>query len=250
MMNRKKLPGIIATILFVVGLLSAFAFLWHASMDNDRRATRNEAAIASLIEQRNSAQNGAAAAVDTAKQANDKLEASGQTPVQIPQQAIEAAQGATGATGATGSTGATGAQGPQGEPGVPGEPGRDGADGATGATGATGKDGATGATGSTGSSGQKGADGQPGAAGADGAAGPAGPAGPQGEPGATGATGAQGNPGEPPVSWTYTDPLGQSYTCSRVPDFSASAPRYSCAADGGGVAPTEPPAMEGSTSDG
>lgn len=49
-------------------------------------------------------------------------------------------------------------------------------------------------------------------------AGPAGPAGP---------SGSNGQDGQPPVSWTYTDLLGQ-HTCSRTDPFDRAAPTYTC----------------------
>lgn len=54
---------------------------------------------------------------------------------------------------------------------------------------------------------------------------PAGPAGP------TGPTGAAGKDGKPPAGFTFTDELGQSYTCTpdTAPDPGAD-PHYSCSA--------------------
>lgn len=103
-----------------------------------------------------------------------------------------------GAPGARGDTGPQGASGVIGVPGQPGPPGQDGTNGTDGAQG------------------PQGDPGPPGANGADGA------------PGATGATGPAGTDGQPPTSWTYTDALGVSHTCSRTDPFDANAPEYTC----------------------
>lgn len=60
----------------------------------------------------------------------------------------------------------------------------------------------------------------------------------QGEPGPPGADstvpGPQGDPGpagvdgQPPQSWTYSDPLGFTYTCTRTTPFDPTAPTYRC----------------------
>lgn len=68
----------------------------------------------------------------------------------------------------------------------------------------------------------KGAKGELGAPGVDGAPGQ------PGADGAPGAPGADGASGQPPSSWTYTDGLGFSYTCTRTDPFDASAPTYEC----------------------
>jgi len=116
-------------------------------------------------------------------------------------------------SGPVGATGAQGDRGPQGIPGVRGQDGTPGLDGAPGATGATGASGSDGTTGNQG---------EPGPAGPQGAPGPAGPA------GTDGATGPAGADGQPPVSWTYTDMLGISHTCTRTDPFDANAPTYTC----------------------
>lgn len=104
-----------------------------------------------------------------------------------------------GPAGATGSTGATGAQGDIGVPGQTGPPGPAGAPGTSGAAG------------------------DPGPTGAQGDPGPAGAQGP------AGATGPAGADGQPPLSWSYVDALGISYTCNRTDPFDPTAPTYSCA---------------------
>lgn len=104
-----------------------------------------------------------------------------------------------------------------------------------GPAGATGSTGATGARGDIGVPGQTGPAGPPGAAGSSGSAGDAGPAGVQGDPGPAGpqgpagVAGPGGADGQPPLSWTYDDALGISYTCNRTDPFDPSAPTYSCA---------------------
>lgn len=67
-----------------------------------------------------------------------------------------------------------------------------------------------------------------GCVGPTGATGTAGSNGADGAAGSNGADGAAGADGQPPTSWTYTDALGASYTCSRVADFDASNPQYTC----------------------
>lgn len=69
--------------------------------------------------------------------------------------------------------------------------------------------------------------------------GPSGPQGVQGVPGprstvpgpagSPGAAGPSGAAGQPPAGWTYTDPAGDTYTCTRVADFDPSNPQYQCA---------------------
>ena len=103
-----------------------------------------------------------------------------------------------------GVPGAAGDRGPQGEKGEQGE------------RGFAGPPGATGPAGDTGGAGAPGADGSPGQPGADGA------------PGAPGAPGTPGADGQPPLSWTYTDALLITHTCTRTDPFDATAPTYTC----------------------
>jgi hypothetical protein len=112
---------------------------------------------------------------------------------------------------------------------IPGPQGTAGASGPSGATGARGEKGDIGVPGQTGPKGETGATGSEGAAGPAGAQGDPGPAGAQGPAGATGATGPAGAAGVPPLSWTYTDPLGIPYSCTRTDPFDPTAPTYSCA---------------------
>lgn len=48
-----------------------------------------------------------------------------------------------------------------------------------------------------------------------------------GYPGGT----CKGSPGEPPMGWTVTDQLNNTYTCVREANFNPEAPRYECTAD-------------------
>jgi len=81
--------------------------------------------------------------------------------------------------------------------------------------------------------GPQGPSGAPGGAGANGqdstVPGPQGPPGADSTvPGPPGATGPPGGNGEPPLSWTYTDMLGGSHTCTRTDPFDPSSPTYTC----------------------
>lgn len=70
-----------------------------------------------------------------------------------------------------------------------------------------------------------------GAPGDAGTPGVAGPAGVEGQPGTTGPAGAQGTPGAPgapPAGWTWTDPLGATYSCTRDAASPEDAPTYTC----------------------
>lgn len=114
--------------------------------------------------------------------------------------------------GPTGSPGAQGAQGANASSQQIAAAVQDYCDARSGCVGAPGSAGADGATGSAG---QNGSDGAPGAPGKD---------------GADGAPGAPGADGQPPVSWTYTDPLGTKFECDRADPFDPSAPTYDCSA--------------------
>lgn len=136
---------------------------------------------------------------------NDALRAqvksAGETPVAPPAEAVTGSQVAP-VPGPTGVTGATGPRGERGDIGLPGQIGPQGEPGADG---------------------KNGADGRPGVDGAPGSPGAQGPA------GSTGAQGPPGPDGQPPVSWTYTDALGLSFTCTRPAPFDPAAPTYQCA---------------------
>jgi hypothetical protein len=172
-----------------------------------------------------------------------QAEHSGQTPVAPPPDQILASPGiVNGAKGDTGPAGrglaaiwctSTGrwqvsytdgvfnadagpCTGPPGIPGVTGSPG------AAGQPGPAGSPGATGPTGSAGQPGQAGPAGPPGPTGDPGPSGPAGP------PGTSGAAGPAGPAGKPPAGWTWTDPVGVTYSCDRDQASPDSAPRYTC----------------------
>ena len=83
--------------------------------------------------------------------------------------------------------------------------------------------------GETGATGAAGAPGSPGANG-DSITGPQGPKGDPGDPGEsiTGPAGTNGANGQPPFSWTYTDKLGGSHTCTRTDPFDPAQPTYQC----------------------
>lgn len=143
-----------------------------------------------------------------------QIEGTGHAPTApAPSNVEQPVAGATGATGAQGPGPSdaqvfTGIQqyctitafcvGPAGPPGPAGVSGAVGSSGQDGATGAAGQDGATG---------------------------------PQGSPGMNGVD------GQPPLSWTYTDELGISQTCSRTDPFDPTAPTYSCAPTPQGATP-------------
>lgn len=56
--------------------------------------------------------------------------------------------------------------------------------------------------------------------------------GPQGEPGDDSTVpGPQGEGGEPPVSWTFEDRTGRTYTCVREDGFDPDSPRYVCTSE-------------------
>lgn len=111
--------------------------------------------------------------------------------------------------GPAGSPGQPGASGSQGRPGVAGKSGQPGAS----VTGPPGKTGPTGAS----------------VTGPPGPVGPAGSAGKDGKDGADGKPGSDGKDGSPPSSWTWTDQLGTTYTCTRT---SPGATTYDCQPSG------------------
>lgn len=155
-----------------------------------------------------------AAQVQVANEARDQLarqvQGLGASPVAGP-------PGSRGLPGPS-VTGPRGAVGPSGAQGSPGQ---------AGATGRTGKDGAAGKDSTV--PGPQGVAGSPGAdSTVPGPQGPAGPAGKDGTDGSNGKDGRDGSNGQPPAGWTYTDPLGVTYTCSRVSSFDPSSPEYSC----------------------
>lgn len=149
-----------------------------------------------------------------------QLKAHGVKPSAPPAQSIvRGVPGVPGAAGAVGATGPAGSTGPAG------------AAGQRGPVGSTGPSGSPGAAGTTGPVGETGPSGAPGATGPQGATGPTGPQGETGAQGPKGDTGDTGPAGEPPAGWTYTDPSGATYTCTRVAGFDPSSPQYTCAAN-------------------
>jgi len=231
---KRKLPNIILTILVAVFLLFCLVYMRHLAVTNSERIDRQDSIISKLVVQRDEAQDGAAAAVGAVEEANDKLEASGQTPVEIPAEAIVGATGPRGVPGADSTV--PGPVGPQGRPGIDGTDGVDGQDGAPGAAGSDGTDGVDGEDGADGSDG---ADGQPGADST--VPGPVGPQGPQGEPGQDGRDGLTGADGAPPAGWTAIRADGTTETCVPAENFDPVVPRYECTADGGAVPETPEP---------
>lgn len=181
--------------------------------------------------------------LQTANKARDQLAAQvqrlGGTPVAGP-------PGSRGMPGPVSTVaGPQGPRGPRGEAGASGMPAptitpRPGASGAAGRPGADST--VPGPQGSPGAQGGAGPSGSPGPAGAEGSPGPAGPAGQDGRNGTDGRDGVDGRDGSPPASWSWTDPAGTAYTCTRS-GGSDSSPTYSCAP---GTAPTGPPPSGGS----
>lgn len=110
-----------------------------------------------------------------------------------------------------------------------------GAPGDRGPSGRDGRDGDMGLPGQAGQPGQDGTPGTPGRDGADGTNGTNGTDGAAGQPGAPGAQGPSGSDGQPPLSWTYTDAFGLSFTCTRTTPFDPAAPTYQCAPTPGEV---------------
>lgn len=120
------------------------------------------------------------------------------------------------------------APGPAGSPGAAGQ---SGAPGSAGASGSPGRSGTAGSPGPIGPSGGQGPAGVPGQSvtGPPGSAGPAGPSGAPGKDGADGKDGKDGADGKPPSSWTWTDQLGATYTCTQT---SPGATTYTCTSSG------------------
>lgn len=159
--------------------------------------------------------------LDTSNAARDALAAQVQHLGASPVAGPPGSRGAPGpaVTGPSGPSGPPGAQGPSGSPGasaspIPGPIGPAGSPGPVSTV--------PGPSGSPGATGASGAQGAPGPAGADGK---------DGAPGKDGTNGRDGANGAPPAGWTYTDPAGQTYTCSPVAGFDPQSPRYACTAD-------------------
>ncbi|MEU4916857.1 MULTISPECIES: collagen-like domain-containing protein [Streptomyces] len=166
--------------------------------------------------------------------ANAARDALAEQVLQLGEKPVAGEPGDRGAPGRT-VVGPAGAQGPPGPVGPPGLPGAS----ITGPPGPVGPSSTV-----PGPAGQDavGEAGPPGPAGSPGPAGPPGPAGQDGTDGTDGQAGADGRDGQPPTGWTYTDPQGTTYTCTRAPDFDPTAPRYTCTttapAPGPGPAPS------------
>lgn len=128
--------------------------------------------------------------------------------------------GPPGSRGAPGQS-IVGPRGPRGPAGPSGEPAPTltPSPGASGASGAPGRPGASSTV--------------PGPSGAPGSPGVAGPAGPAGPAGQDGKDGTNGTDGQPPSGWTYTwtssDGVTHTVTCTRAANFDPSSPQYTCA---------------------
>lgn len=193
-----------ATLFAIITLFGVASILWARQESADREA-RHMAAEADL---RGSAVSTLATDV---RKLRAQLTADGKTPVAPdPSNAIDDLPDR--------------AEVPVPIPGEKGEPGEQGEPGEKGDAG----DPAPAITPQPGQSGQPGNDGQPGRDGADGADGVDGVDGSDGQPGRDGTNGADGTDGQPPAGWTYTDPEGVTYTCTRVVGFDPAAPRYEC----------------------
>lgn len=191
------------------GLALGFVAFMYLMLDNltDRISRAEERQTAAEVE-RASTESDLTRYATAVDQLAAQVEARGGDPVVDPADLPDAP---TPLPGLVGPAGPTGPQGPSGPAGATGPRGRPGADGAAG----VGAAGDTGPAGPTGPPGPAGPAGPPGPAGEQGAAGPQGPAGDRGPAGAD---------GQPPKSFTYTDSLGVTYTCTD-PDNDGS---YTC----------------------
>jgi hypothetical protein len=209
------LAGLSLVLLAVVAVAGWLAF------DNHRLAVAN---AQYGNEQRSEKQNLAQAATDTLCQSTDQTAAASETCRNLEKAATEPSVGPQGVQGLQGMPG------PKGEQGVPGPQGVQGIQGAKGDTGPAGVNGTAGAAGTNGSDGADSTvPGPPGPQGEQGPIGPVGPAGPAGAPGANGTNGVDGKDGTSPSSFTFTDTLGTTYTCTPNPPGSST---YTCAAAG------------------
>lgn len=149
------------------------------------------------------------AAAEAGQQLATQVRQLGATPVVQPPGPVAGLAGAQGPAGQNGVNGV----------GIPGPPGSPGLPGPTGGPGPTGVAGGAGAPGAAGSPGQ------------DGQAGAPGPAGPQGQPGAA---------GSPPAGWSWQDPSGTTFQCSRNAGSSDSSPTYTCTSQPPATTSTQP----------
>jgi hypothetical protein len=199
-----------ATFFAIIALFGIAAVLWARQEAVDREAQQ----LAAEADLRGTAVSTLATDV---RKLRAQITAEGKTPVapdpsnavdDLPDRAevpvpIPGPKGDKGEKGDPGEPAPTitpepGATGPSGQPGIPGLPGEPGQQGPVGPTGPAGQDGANGTDGTDGADGQDGRD------------------------------GTDGKNGQPPAGWTYTDPKGVTYTCTRVGDFDPAAPRYEC----------------------
>lgn len=211
----------------VILLLAVVAVAGWLAYDNHRLAIANAQYGA---EQRTEKQNLAQAATDTLCKSAEQTAAESETCRSLEKAATEPSPGPQGVQGLQGIPG------PKGDQGLPGPQGVQGVQGTAGPKGDAGAAGASGAAGANGVDGMNGADstvpGPPGPQGEPGPMGPIGPAGPAGPAGATGANGTNGvdgKDGTSPSSFTFTDTLGTTYTCTPNPPGSST---YTCAAAG------------------
>lgn len=158
------------------------------------------------------------AAAEAGQQLATQVRQLGATPVVQPPGPVAGLAGAQGPAGQNGVNG-IGIPGPPGSPGLPGPTGPSGGPGPTGVPGGAG---APGAAGSPGQDGQAGAPG------------PAGQAGPQGQPGPA---------GSPPAGWSWQDPSGTTFQCTRDTGSPNDAPTYTCTSAAPMTTTTPPPLL-------
>lgn len=219
----KRTMLILAGLVLVLLGVGVYA-VWLAS-DNHRLAVVNAQYGAGQEQEK---KNLAQAATDTLCQAADQTAAASETCRNLEKAATEPSQGPQGVQGLQGPQGSPGPRGLDGSPGPTGPQGVQGIQGATGPKGDTGNAGATGSTGSPGSDGSDSTvPGPPGPQGEPGPVGPVGPPGPAGANGSNGTNGVDGKDGTSPSSFTFTDTLGTTYTCTPNPPGSST---YTCTA--------------------
>jgi hypothetical protein len=200
-----------ATLCAIVALFGIASILWARQESADREARQLAAVSEQLAEESDLRGTAVSTLATDVRKLRAQITADGKTPVapdpsnaidNLPDRA-EVPVPIPGPKGDKGEKGDPGKPAPTitPEPGAPGEPGRDGQPGQAGPTGPAGQPG------------RDGADGVDGANGAD---------------GKDGRDGTDGKDGQPPAGWTYTDPKGVTYTCTRVADFDPAAPRYEC----------------------
>lgn len=198
------------TVLLLLAVVTIAGWL---AFDNHRLAVANAQYGAGQEQEKKDL---AQAATDTLCKSTDQTAAASETCRNLEKAATEPSQGPQGVQGLQGIPG------PKGDQGLPGPQGVQGLQGTKGDKGDTG---AVGPAGVAGSSGANGADSTvPGPPGPQGEQGPVGPAGPAGT---NGANGTNGKDGTSPTSFTFTDTLGTTFTCTPNPPGSST---YTCAA--------------------